>query len=186
MKLCKYCQKEFKPTIKGFRKYCSKECKDKFYTKQCKGCGKDFISEINTLKIGHCQLFCSKECRELSYKQRIKDIDGYIRIRMPKHPNCDRDGLIREHRYIIEQNIGRYLKTNEHVHHINGIRDDNRIENLQLLTQHQHCEISPTKFYKGQVHLYMKDPIKKFIWILKIKITKRMNNYITKLNKTKA
>lgn len=67
-------------------------------------------------------------------------IDGYIYIRMPKHPNAILGGYIAEHRLIIEKNIGRKLKSNEVVHHTNGIRDDNRIENLKLCSQSEHCK----------------------------------------------
>jgi len=41
----------------------------------------------------------------------------------------------------MEQKIGRYLDKSEHVHHINGVRDDNRIENLKLLTESGHHKL---------------------------------------------
>ena len=58
--------------------------------------------------------------------------DGYIAIWMPKHPFANDDGYVMEHRLVMEKHIGRYLTKEEVVHHKNGIRDDNRIENLEL------------------------------------------------------
>lgn len=55
---------------------------------------------------------------------------GYIMIYKPNHPFSDHRGYIREHRFIVEKIIGRFLKPREHCHHINRIRDDNRPENL--------------------------------------------------------
>lgn len=52
--------------------------------------------------------------------------EGYLRITTP-------DGrTMHEHRYIVEMEIGRELTKQETVHHKNGIRKDNRIENLEL------------------------------------------------------
>ena len=59
---------------------------------------------------------------------KLKHKDGYIM----------QNGRL-EHRTIMEQHIGRPLKEKENVHHKNGIRDDNRIENLELWSRAQPC-----------------------------------------------
>jgi hypothetical protein len=58
--------------------------------------------------------------------------DGYILVKCPDHPNAQSKGYILEHRLVMEQQLGRYLDPNETVHHKNGIRGDNRPENLEL------------------------------------------------------
>jgi len=66
---------------------------------------------------------------------RYKDKSGYVLISHPSHPNSGSNGYIREHRFVMEKKIGRYLTPLEVVHHKNGIKDDNRIENLELVHQ---------------------------------------------------
>jgi len=78
-----------------------------------------------------------------------KDKKGYVRIYVkqddPLFPMCRTShglvgGYISEHRYIMAQHLGRCLERKELVHHLNGIKSDNRIENLGLVspTNHEH------------------------------------------------
>ncbi len=55
--------------------------------------------------------------------------DGYIFIYKPKHPYCSQIGYVREHRLIVEKQIGRYLLPKEKCHHL-GKKDDNRLHML--------------------------------------------------------
>ena len=66
---------------------------------------------------------------------------GYIYIWKPNHPLVNIDGYVAEHRLVMEEHIGRYLTKDEHIHHINGNKQDNRIENLQILSNSEHRKL---------------------------------------------
>ncbi len=74
------------------------------------------------------------------WKGGIKKHNGYLLILCKDHPYCNTYGYVFEHRLIMEKHINRYLTEKEVIHHINNIKNDNRIDNLQLFknnTEHR-------------------------------------------------
>lgn len=62
---------------------------------------------------------------------------GYVRVWVPGHPTAKRDGYALEHRYVMhEASID--IPPGAHVHHRNGDRADNRLENLEVLSPRAH------------------------------------------------
>lgn len=66
---------------------------------------------------------------------RVIDKSGYVLLHRPEHPSCSNSGYVREHRLVMEGVLGRLLEPKEVVHHLNGIKDDNRPENLSLYSK---------------------------------------------------
>jgi|SRR5665213_2575424 len=62
---------------------------------------------------------------------------GYVIVWVPEHPRGARSKYVFEHILVMEASIGRWLVQGESVHHQNGVRGDNRIENLELWTRPQ-------------------------------------------------
>ena len=58
-------------------------------------------------------------------------------VHLPTHPRARTKGYVFEHILAVEAALGRHLEPFENVHHRNGVRDDNRLENLELWTRPQ-------------------------------------------------
>ena len=72
---------------------------------------------------------------------RRRTTKGYIACYCPDHPMATKNGLVMEHRVVMEKHLGIYIPEGFSVHHINGVKDDNKIENLALMTKSAHSAL---------------------------------------------
>lgn len=148
---CPECETMFAP-LEETHTYCSAECRNesqrKHPIKPCGWCKKDFATCP-----GKREKFCSRDCftkasrknaleREHNGKPALMNYAGYVVIYEPDHPASSHSGWVLEHRWVMEQALGRRLSSDEHVHHLNHVRDDNRLENLQILSNSEHGVIT--------------------------------------------
>lgn len=94
-------------------------------------------------KLGHEKI---KENLEKRIGERQIDSSGYIRVRVGRdHLGSGfYGGAVREHILIMEQHLGRKLNSGEVVHHIDGNKQNNNIENLDLCTVKEHNKCHAT------------------------------------------
>lgn len=66
---------------------------------------------------------------------------GYKEIYKPEHPTASSTGYVKEHRLVVEENLGRILDRKEVVHHIDGDKRNNHINNLRVMTHSEHTRL---------------------------------------------
>lgn len=111
--------------------------------------------------------YCSKNCmykRDMSNLSKGKEFperqregapnfqggrifrQGYVWILDRNHPRRQSNNYVPEHWLVMEQYIGRYIQKGEVVHHVDGNKTNNDIENLELMTRNEHDRLhAPTK-----------------------------------------
>lgn len=151
---CLFCERQL---YNHKRKFCSRKCVADYKISKrskldCQSCGKEFF--VNKYKtLNNRRKFCSKACRHIGQKElvrgersgrwkggRFKNDGGYYMILAKEHPYANALGYVREHRLIMEKYLGRYLLPHEVIDHINGIKVDNRLENLRIVTASQNTK----------------------------------------------
>jgi len=75
---------------------------------------------------------------------KSKTSTGYIEVYMPEHPRANKRKRVYEHILVWESTHSRKLRKGEIVHHLNGIKDDNRPENLIAMMGKEHIRWIPT------------------------------------------
>ena len=110
----------------------------------CRECGLEYQTRPSRPNI-----YCSRMCaNRVTSRERattrgfVRSAKGYIHLYRPGHPMAMRTGYVAEHRLVAAETLGRILLPTEVVDHINGVKDDNRSENLRVMTKKAHDDQS--------------------------------------------
>lgn len=152
-KFCPNCKQEFKTYISQNKTCCSMKCarelskKDHYekYKCSCKVCGIEFLPP----RPKEGGIYCSYKCRGVASRKEKLQRGGYWGVLKPEHPAATKQGYVAEHRLIIEQVIGRLLRDDEEVHHVNRNGLDNRLENLRLMTVSEHRSLHAQESHRS-------------------------------------
>jgi hypothetical protein len=160
-KPCAHCGKSFEkdPRVTRAmweqRRFCSRKCssasrKVPLGQKDCIACGRTYMQTPSERgKLWEARKYCSTRCayadragmnrgpKHWAWKGgRYAHAGGYVALYIhPDHPMyvmAHNSGRVLEHRLVMAESLGRPLTRHETVHHVNGDRQDNRLENLQL------------------------------------------------------
>lgn len=100
-------------------------------------CPRKHSVEIEGAALTNSRRVRCRKCRSKEVGSIRKGKDGYVVIKQPNAIHPTSRGWLKEHVYVMSEHLGRPLLPHENVHHVNGVRDDNRLENLELWSTSQ-------------------------------------------------
>lgn len=121
----------------------------------CSECGKVRFVDLRNLSRMKTDLCgrCSRLQTKISMPTRTIDKRGYVKLYIPKNHSLatmrDARGQIYEHRIVMARKLGRILNDDEHIHHVNGNKTDNSLNNLRLVDPHEHASRHAKEFGFG-------------------------------------
>lgn len=158
------------------RKYCSQQCywdskkgicphkvEPKTVVIKCPDCGEERLLSVYVTRKPNFTGLCrnctfkrshlKRKMRTVEQRPLVKRSDGYLEISLPEThwciPMASTHNTVLVHRLIMAEHLGRLLQPHEIVHHLNGIKDDNRIENFELATRATHQLTYPEGYAQG-------------------------------------
>ena len=151
---CLQCGKAFRAPnnaiASGGGRYCSLACSGRAKSEAgrqteytCEVCGKLFR---RTPRANATPRFCSRSCKAQSFSgNSFVDKKGYVHVWLPEHPVANSTGYVLEHRLVVSREIGRPLRIDEHIHHVDEDPGNNAPENLMIVTAEEHRRIHNRK-----------------------------------------
>lgn len=176
---CEMCGKEKTTRPSRVGRFCGKECTAEFNRqrldtgtyKECEVCGKQFKTKPSHYEMRRtCSNECSGQLKVMEGKdvgtwntnntlekshnwkggRRVRKEDGYIYLRV------NHSEEILEHRYVMEQVLGRKLLPEEHVHHKDENKQNNNPSNLQIMSKSEHQSYHAKKRVEEGTHHFLK------------------------------
>lgn len=133
-------------------------------TRNCVRCGIEFRTYPCRIKRGG-GFFCSIACKNKDFHEKHRghlsplwrggrriSVNGYVILTIETKQ-------LYEHRVVMEKKLGRALRRDEHIHHVNGDKADNRLKNLKLMSAGEHCRHHYTGTKQGPYRTYKGIPL---------------------------
>ena len=155
-KLCQTCNKSFEYDTHGYggvrtQIYCSKKCAAIAHRRKrrqrdynpCPNCG--HLKHKTSEYCQHCYGQFHLGENNKGWKGGRTSHEGYVIVRQPEHPRANQNGYVLEHILIWEQTHNKPLPKGWIIHHLNGIKYDNRPVNLLALSSLKHFLVLKAK-----------------------------------------